>query len=174
MPQRRIDLDLSDLTGLCHNAGDLILYWLKALRVSEEDRLDVRQDVYLAILERRRFFRGDSAIVTWIYAICQRVASKYHRGRAVRETVVSMDASPLQRPADEQLAAHQLARLVRGLIAQLPRREETLLHMIDLDGRTYSEALPHFEVTVEAMRLIRHRALRRLATAAAPLRRRYL
>jgi hypothetical protein len=31
MPQRRIDLDLSDLTGLCHNAGDLILYWLKRL-----------------------------------------------------------------------------------------------------------------------------------------------
>jgi RNA polymerase sigma-70 factor (ECF subfamily) len=180
MPTQRIQLDLSEIAALYQSSAGRIRNWLRKLGVSQEDLPDVQQQVFVVILKTRSSFRGRSSVPTWIYAICRHLAGKYRRAREVREALVPVDCSPGEVfavdevSAVEELEARERAQWLRSHLSVLSRRDRRIVQLLDLDGCSYSEATRYVGLTVEAMRLIHHRAHRRLAAAAASSRRRYL
>lgn len=77
---------------------------LRRLGVREGDVEDVAQEVFLVVLRRLPGFEGQSAVRTWVYGICLRVASDYRRRpHRVRERAME-DAPEPAVPADQDAA----------------------------------------------------------------------
>ena len=69
---------------------------LRRLGVREADVDDALQEVFVVVHRKRDEFEGRSRLTTWLYGICFRVASDYHRRAHVRRE------RPTDEPIDEQ------------------------------------------------------------------------
>ncbi len=99
------------------------LVWraLRRLGVREADVEDLSQEVFVIVHRKLPTFEGRSALSTWIYGICVRVASDHRQRAHVRRE------HPTDRPPDERHSAPQLEELARGQArALLDRALETL------------------------------------------------
>lgn len=117
---------------------------------SEAD--DVTQETFVTAFRKLRSFRAESAFRTWLLAIAWRKASDRRKSvvrwlRRTRstsiageETVDAADglASP-DRPHDEALAAVDMQRAVRRLIAALPRKLRDALLLAGSGEYTYDQ-----------------------------------
>ena len=74
---------------------------LRRLGVREADVLDLAQKVFLTAHLKLAEFEGRSRITTWLFAICQRVASDYRRSAPVRREVAT-EALELERTSGVQ------------------------------------------------------------------------
>jgi RNA polymerase sigma-70 factor (ECF subfamily) len=93
---------------------------LRHLGVAEADIEDVCQEVFITVHRKLPEFEGRSALRTWLYGICLRVASDYRRRAYVRrERAV---AEPRDGSASSTGTQPDLRAEARG----------TLLHLLDL------------------------------------------
>ena len=99
------------------------LVWraLRRLGVREADVEDLSQEVFVIVHRKLPTFEGRSALSTWIYGICVRVASDHRKRAHVRRE------QPTERVPDERHSAPQLNDLAREQArALLDRALETL------------------------------------------------
>jgi RNA polymerase sigma-70 factor (ECF subfamily) len=117
---------------------------------SEAD--DVTQDTFVTAFRKLGSFRAESAFRTWLLAIAWRKATDRRRGvlRWLRRTRSSVPADgdtldaaeqlPAPGPAhDEALAAVDMQRMVRRLIAALPRKLRDALLLAGSGEYTYDQ-----------------------------------
>jgi len=99
---------------------------LRHFGVSEADVEDVCQEVFVVVHRKIAGFEGRSALRTWLYGICFRVA-KDHRSRAYirREVAVSEPPPPAVPATQDTDYARAEARLML----------ETILNLLDEDKR---------------------------------------
>jgi RNA polymerase sigma-70 factor, ECF subfamily len=84
---------------------------LRRLGVAEADVDDVCQEVFVTVHRRIGAFEGRSAVRTWVYGICVRLASDYRkRLRRRRETALDTTFEPTAEPLQERLASAREAR----------------------------------------------------------------
>ncbi|MBX3269038.1 MAG: sigma-70 family RNA polymerase sigma factor [Sandaracinaceae bacterium] len=85
------------------------LVWraLRRLGVREADVEDLSQEVFVIVHRKLPEFEGRSALSTWIYGICVRVASDHRKRAHVRRE------QPTDRVPDERQSAPQLEALAR-------------------------------------------------------------
>jgi RNA polymerase sigma-70 factor (ECF subfamily) len=94
---------------------------LRHLGVPGADLQDQAQEVFLAVFRGLESFEGRSALRTWVYGICVRVASNYRRRAYVRrERSVSEPPEQAQEPdqpraLEESLGWPALRRLLDTL-----------------------------------------------------------
>ncbi len=94
---------------------------LRRLGVREADVEDLSQEVFVIVHRKLPTFEGRSALSTWIYGICVRVASDHRKRAHVRRE------QPTDRPPDERHSAPQIHELAREQArAMLDRALETL------------------------------------------------
>ena len=113
---------------------------LRRLGVREADAFDLAQKVFLTAYFKLPEFEGRSRLTTWLFAICQRVASDYRRSAPVRREV-STDAAELDRhhgavpdnPGAE-LEAGQRARTLEAILSKLPDAQRTVFVLFELEG----------------------------------------
>ncbi len=117
---------------------------------SEAD--DVTQDTFVTAFRKLRSFRAESAFRTWLLAIAWRKASDRRKSvmRWLRRTRSSANSgddvfdvperlpSPAP-PHDEALAAADMQRTVRSLIAALPRKLRDALLLAGSGEYTYDQ-----------------------------------
>lgn len=104
------------------------LVWraLRRLGVAESDVEDLAQEVFVVVHRKLPEFEGRSALSTWIYGICVRVASDHRRRAHVRRE------QPTDRVPDERQSAPQLKELERE---QARRLLDAALDTLDEDKR---------------------------------------
>ena len=90
-----------DIRSLVEEHSQYVWRALLHLGVREADVEDSCQDVFVIVHRRLSDFRGDSAMRTWIYGICVRVASDYRRRAHVVREVFEVDSTRLAQPADQ-------------------------------------------------------------------------
>jgi RNA polymerase sigma-70 factor (ECF subfamily) len=138
---------------------------------------DVAQDTFVMAYRKLSGFRGDSAFRTWLLSIAWRKALDRRRGlmRWIRRSsgggfdddgtdAMEQLASPAP-PHDETLAAADLQRRVRRLIATLPRKFRDALLLSGSGDYTYEQIGAMLAVPVgtvkwrvsEARRLLREK-----------------
>jgi RNA polymerase sigma-70 factor (ECF subfamily) len=132
-----------------------VMRMLPRLGIAPSDVEDVCQEVFVTVHAKLPGFEGRSAVRTWVYGICLRVASN-HRDRAYRRREQPRAEMPTQSapPRQERDLSEQrtLLQLDAALGALLPaQREAFVLHAIEeLDVKEIAEVQGVSKFTVYA------------------------
>jgi len=119
---------------------------LRYLGVPEASVLDAAQDVFVVALRRLHDFEGRSALKTWLYGICVRVAHGYRRkSRACREALVDvLPEMTVPAAQEDEVQRTEWRRQLTVLLDQLdePQRDVFVLYEIQrLSMKDVAEAL---------------------------------
>jgi RNA polymerase sigma-70 factor (ECF subfamily) len=156
------------------HAGRLLL-WLRARQpvdcaVSADD---VASETWLVAARRVHHFHGTSdQFAGWLFGIGRKVAANQSRRGALRVTA-ALDGHEVEEPGrvpiDPQEAVSGLD-WVRSELARLPRRERDVLACTEVIGLDVAATAHALGMTSVAVRVSRHRALKRLRArlVAAP------
>lgn len=148
------------------HAGRLLL-WLRARQpvdcaVSADD---VASETWLVAARRVHHFHGTSdQFAGWLFGIGRKVSANQARRGALRTTATLDDGHvelPGLGPADPQETVTGLA-WVRTELARLPRRERDVLACMEVIGLDVAATAHALGMTSVAVRVSRHRALKRL------------
>jgi RNA polymerase sigma-70 factor (ECF subfamily) len=150
---------------------------LRRLGVREPDVLDLAQKVFLTAHLKLAEFEGRSRISTWLFAICQRVASDHRRSAPVRREIAT-EALELERASGVQPGplAHaetrQRARLAEAVLDKLPEAQRAVFVLFELEDMSGDEIAALLAISVgtvrSRLRLAREafaREVKRLAAA---------
>lgn len=148
------------------HAGRLLL-WLRARQpvdgaVSADD---VASETWLVAARRVRHFHGTSEeFAGWLFGIGRKVAANQARRSALRATgpLDDPDAGATQHPSEDPQDAVSGLDWVRGELARLPRRERDVLACTAVIGLDVAGTAQALGMTNVAVRVTRHRALKRL------------
>jgi RNA polymerase sigma-70 factor (ECF subfamily) len=152
---------------------------LRRLGVREPDVMDLTQKVFLVVNQKLAGFEGRSQLATWIFGICQRVASDYRRSALIRCEVVT-DASELDLRADdgdsmvEQSETRRRAEVAETILSRLPEPQRVVFVLFELEEMSGDDIAALLEVPVgtvrSRLRLAREtfrREVRRLTAAGS-------
>jgi RNA polymerase sigma-70 factor (ECF subfamily) len=156
---------------------DFVWRSLRRLGVRQADAMDQAQKVFLTAHAKLPEFEGRSRLRTWLFAICQRVASDYRRSAPLRNEVVTdvaeLDVYGAQSSADRGEARYKL-KLAEAILQKLPDEQRTvfvLFELEELSGDEIAELLGVSVGTVRSrLRLAREtfsREVKRLSAAAS-------
>lgn len=119
---------------------------------NEAAALDLAEETFVRLYEKRDRYEGRASFRTWLYTIATNLCRNHHRWRA-RHPTVSLDAplapgadaalsevlpAPMQTPSDIA-ASHDTARMVRDAIAQLPEEQRTALLLFEYQDLGHAE-----------------------------------
>jgi RNA polymerase sigma-70 factor (ECF subfamily) len=119
--------------------------WALACCGGEREEADeVLQAVYLKVLEGRARFDGRSALRTWLFGVVRRTAAERRRRRWVGllaggRWLLSQRAVSAPSP-EEALGQTEATRELRRALAELPRRQREVLHLVFYQELTVEEA----------------------------------
>lgn len=150
---------------------------LRRLGIREADLMDVTQRVFVTTFIKLPEFEGRSAITSWLFGICQRVASDYRRSAPIRREVVT-DAALFEHTISEhnpsqESESRMLAARAEEILQKIPENQRLVFVLYELEemsGLEIAEALQLSLGTVRSrLRLAREafrRELKRLAAAS--------
>ena len=141
---------------------------LRHLGVRQADVEDACQDVFVVLHRRLSDFRGDSAIRTFIYGICVRVASEYRRRAHVRREV--SDSNPPTPPEPEQqfdrTAQRESLECLSRILDHLDEDKRAVFVLYELEELTMAQVAIAVNCPIQTAYSRLH-AARRLVTEAA-------
>jgi len=112
---------------------------LQRLGVRPADLEDVFQEVFLVVHKRLHTFDGTSALTTWLFGVCLRVAAAHRRRAWFRREVPADDSvedareAPASERPDEALAARQARALVQQVLDRMDIDKRAVFVMFELD-----------------------------------------
>jgi RNA polymerase sigma-70 factor (ECF subfamily) len=116
---------------------DFVWCSLRRLGVREADALDQAQKVFLTAHFKLAEFEGRSRITTWLFGICQRVASDYRRSALFRHEVptdaAEMDLYGGQDDSSQGAESRQRARVAEAILDKLPEPQRVVFVLFELD-----------------------------------------
>lgn len=140
---------------------------------NEAEAEEIAQEVFLAIYEKVKSFRGDSAFSTWLYRLTANAAlSKLRRRKKGKEVCLddylpqfAEDGHHLVRPVvdwsqefDTRLMGEESRRIIQVALDQLPPVDKAVVVMSDLEGLSNREIGETIGLTVPAVKARLHRA----------------
>jgi RNA polymerase sigma-70 factor (ECF subfamily) len=141
--------------------------------------MDLTQKVFLVVNQKLAGFEGRSQLATWLFGICQRVASDYRRSALIRCEVVT-DASELDLRADEDESlvekseSRRRAEVAEAILSRLPEPQRVVFVLFELEEMSGDDIAGLLEVPVgtvrSRLRLAREtfrREVRRLAAVGS-------
>jgi RNA polymerase sigma-70 factor (ECF subfamily) len=128
------------VTEVHERHGEFVWRTLHRMGVRAPHVEDVYQEVFLVVHRRLHTFNGRSAITTWLYEICFRVAAGYRRKAHFRreelvpdwsemETVTSPTPSP-----ERQLVAARQAKQLERILDGMALEYRVVFVMFEIEG----------------------------------------
>jgi RNA polymerase sigma-70 factor (ECF subfamily) len=126
-----------DVTEVHRVHGDFVWRTLARFGVSEVDRMDQAQEVYLVVHRRLPTYQPESALTTWLYGIARRVAAAYRR-RAYR-----MRETPSEEPArqvssedtpERSLEMTEARSQLDSILDRMTLDQRAVFVMFEIDG----------------------------------------
>jgi RNA polymerase sigma factor (sigma-70 family) len=133
-----------------------------------EECEDILQDVLLALHLKRHTWREEEPVAPWVYAIARHKVVDAFRKRGRRIYVPIEDFAEVL-PAAPEVDPTERSDMER-MIAHLEPRAADVVRAIGLEGESIADTGRRMEMTEGAVRVVLHRALKRLAL----LRERYV
>lgn len=126
---------------------DFVWRSLRRLGVRQSDAMDQAQKVFLTAHSKLPEFQGRARLRTWLFAICQRVASDYRRSAPLRREVTT-DAAEIDvvgaGPGVDRSEARQKLQLAQAILQKLPEAQRevfVLFEVEELSGEEIAELL---------------------------------
>lgn len=166
MDDVRPGLDAPNLESLYRELQPALLRHLRASHPDQAE--DIAADVWAEVATLLpRFVGGDAAFRGWVYTLARRrLIDSYRRaGRRRTEPLApdAADALSSDRPEDEVVARMSIERTVARLHHLLPRDQAEVLLLRVVGGLTVEEVASMTGKQPTNVRVLQHRALRRLA-----------
>jgi RNA polymerase sigma-70 factor (ECF subfamily) len=141
---------------------------LRRLGIREADLMDVTQRVFVTAFLKLPEFEGRSALSSWLFGICQRLASDYRRSAPIRREVIT-DAAVFERAASEHPPGQEsesrlLAARAEEILQKIPEAQRlvfVLFEVEDMSGQEIAEALDISLGTVRSRLRLAREAFRR-------------
>jgi RNA polymerase sigma factor (sigma-70 family) len=166
--QRVRDGDMAAFTALYRDNVGAVMRAVRDNVQDPETVAEVTQEVFARALERLDSLRDPARFRPWLLSIARHAAIDHRRTR--KHVAGSLDDAP-DEPADtgrgpaDVAELNELARLVRGGVAGLSRRDATALTLVTQFGLRPPEVAVALGVSVGAAKVILCRARRRLRDA---------
>ncbi|MBI3779533.1 MAG: sigma-70 family RNA polymerase sigma factor [candidate division NC10 bacterium] len=140
---------------------------------NEAETEEVVQEVFLAVHQKIRTFRGDSAFSTWLYRLSMNVAlTKLRRRKRTKEVCLDdylprfqEDGHHLVRPVfnwgdelDLRLEKKELHRLIQEALELLPPMDKAVIVQSDIEGLSNREIGEVLGLSIPAVKARLHRA----------------
>jgi RNA polymerase sigma-70 factor (ECF subfamily) len=136
---------------------DFVWRSLRRLGVREPDVLDLAQKVFLTAHFKLADFEGRSLVSTWLFGICQRVASDYRRSALIRREV-STDNAELDSVAtwhddlSDKSDSHRRARAAEAILNKLPEPQRVVFVLFELEEMSGQDIATLLDVSVGTVR----------------------
>jgi RNA polymerase sigma-70 factor (ECF subfamily) len=136
---------------------DFVWRSLRRLGVREPDVLDLAQKVFLTAHFKLADFEGRSLVSTWLFGICQRIASDYRRSALIRREV-STDNAELDSVAtwNEDLTdksdSRRRARTAEAILNKLPEPQRIVFVLFELEEMSGQDIATLLDVSVGTVR----------------------
>jgi len=163
------------VTQVHEQHGEFVWRTLHRMGVRPPHVEDVYQEVFLVVHRRLRTFNGQSAITTWLYEICFRVAAGYRRkAHFRREELVpdwsEMDGLSSAAPSPEsQLVTARKAKQLELILDGLPLEYRVVFVMFEIEGLSSEQIAESLGAPVGTVYSRLYRARKRFARALARL-----
>ncbi len=122
---------------------------------------DLVQDVFFRILKYRGTFRDEGRFRAWMFHIARNARVDYFRKRGPQEQVDELRPSDTPFPG-EQLERDENSALLERVLSQLPEEKRELLVLARYQELKYEEIAELLEVSVGAVKVRVHRAVKDL------------
>lgn len=122
---------------------------------------DLVQDTLIAIHVKRETFDRGQPFTPWAYAIARYKLIDHFRRTGTRRAVPLEDAADLLAEGNPEEGA--VRRDVAKLLASLPDKQAAILRDVKIEGLSMEEAAARRGMSVTAVKVTVHRALKRLA-----------
>ncbi len=142
-------------------SGYLRGYFGKRLGAGAADVEDLVQDTLLAIHLKRASYDPAQPFTPWAYAVARYKLIDHYRRQGVRRAVPLEDAGDLF--ATENPEEGAVRRDVAVLLSTLPARQRALMIDVKLSGHSIEEAAQRSGMSVSAVKVSLHRALKLLS-----------
>jgi RNA polymerase sigma-70 factor (ECF subfamily) len=138
-----------------------------ALACSDPARAEsVLQQSYLKVLEGRARFEGRSSFKTWFFGVVRNTAREDGRRAIWRKLrlLPQEEAAEPARPAaaEDSLLASELRQAMTRTLAELPRRQREVLHLVFYQELTLEEAAVAMSVSLGSARTHYERGKKKL------------
>ncbi len=142
---------------------------------NESDAEDVLQTTYVKVISGRARYEGRSAFRTWLFGVIRMTALEHRRRDASRARGAERYGSEVEgteavETPDDALSAVERRALLQQAIAELPPRQQEVLHLVFYQDLTVQEAAEVMEVSVGSARVHYDRAKKRLRALLAESR----
>lgn len=155
--------------------GEFVWRTLHRMGVRSPHIEDVYQEVFLVVHRRLAGFSGQSALTTWLYEICFRVAAGYRRKAYFRREQLMPDWSELDSlsssaPSPErQLVTARQAQELERILDSMPLEHRVVFVMFEIEGMTSEQIASSVGAPLGTVYSRLHRARKRFARAIARL-----
>ncbi len=147
-------------TLLGETAAHLRGYFARRL-AERADAEDLVQETLVAIHSRRSTYDERQPFTPWLHAIARYKLIDHFRRAGRRSELALDDAGELASHADHEDALAK--RDVEQLLARLPRRTQSLMRSIKLEGMSTAEVAARSGMSESAVKVAVHRAIRSLS-----------
>ncbi len=142
------------------------LYWhIRRFICSHDETNDLLQDIYIKIWNALPFFRGDSALYTWIYRIATNESLNYLRKQKLR-TALSFDSFPslMEKKIDEDIYfnGNEIQRELHKAIQKLPDKQKAVFNLRYFDDLSYKEISEILSTSEGALKASYHHAYNKI------------
>jgi RNA polymerase sigma-70 factor (ECF subfamily) len=133
----------------------------------EAEAEDVLQTVYVKVISGRARYEGRSAFRTWLFGVIRFTAREHRRRQGMRrkraERLIQENAAGAGwYELPDSVEDGGRARLLREALAELPGRQQEVLHLVFYQDMTVQEAADVMEVSLGSARVHYDRAKKRL------------
>ena len=128
------------LASIHHEHADFVWRALQRFGVRPSDLEDVYQEVFVVVHRRLDSYDGRSAITTWLYGICFRVAAgqrrrAHHRRERLESDLGSSAELVDQAPSPEQqVERREATERLNAVLDTLSLEQRAVLVMFELEG----------------------------------------
>jgi len=170
-PAKAADETPLSVTQVHERHGEFVWRTLHRMGVRQPHVEDVYQEVFLVVHRRLGSFNGNSAITTWLYEICFRVAGGYRRKAHFRREELMPDWSAMeslssQAPSPErQLATARQAKQLERILDTLPLEYRVVFVMFEIEGMTSEQIAESVGAPLGTVYSRLYRARKRFARA---------
>ena len=127
---------------------------------SEEDALDISQEVFIKIWRALPNWRGECRFSTWIYKVSINCCYDHLRKVPGRKTERELDIADetVDTSPEKSLDRNETITAVRAAIAKLSDEQREIVVLRDIDGHTYEEIAEMLDLEIGTVKSRLNRA----------------
>ena len=133
---------------------------------NKDDAEDITQQVFIRAWKAIKNYRITSKpFIAWILKISQNLIKDFYRSRKVTNYIdPNFEISGSDESPEQQAETEYDQKELRRIIYKLPYEQQQVIMMKFLEGYSYTEIAASLEKTEGAIRVIQHRALKKMRT----------